>query len=59
MIEPSAIMRSITSTPRIGAHDGERPVVVLTDTSGRHVGVLGREVRAVKAAGPRPLMAFL
>ena len=43
----------------LGAHDRERPVVVLADAAGGDVGVLGGEVGAVLAALPRPLVALL
>ena len=42
-----------------GAHDGERPVVVLADAAGGDVGVLGGEVGAARAALTRPLVALL
>ena len=38
----------------LGAHDRERPVVVLADAAGGDVGVLGGEVGAVLAALARP-----
>ena len=43
----------------VGAHDGERPVVVLADAAGGDVGVLGGEVGAVGAALARPGVALL
>ena len=49
----------MSSRPGVGAHDRERPVVVLADAAGRDVGVLGREVGAHLAALARPLVALL
>src|SRR5438094_1086110 len=45
--------------PGVGAHDRERPVVVLADSAGRDVGVLGREVGTEQTAFTGPRVAFL
>src|SRR5438552_13156518 len=45
--------------PGVGAHDRERPVVVLADSAGRDVGVLRGEIGTELAALASPLVALL